>query len=117
MARLSHVARSLPSLARLSLVARSLPSLARLSLVARSLFSLAVPLWARPVYSYVRRVFQLRDRASIYQWSYELYVLPHNSRTAERILMKFGVDVVIRSYSKRVLLNFLQLIIYCSVYR
>jgi hypothetical protein len=36
-----------------------------------------------------------RDRAAIYRWAYELHVLPHNTpRTADRILIKFGVEVM-----------------------
>jgi hypothetical protein len=34
-------------------------------------------------------------RAAIYQWSYELHVLPYKiSRTDDRIFMKFGIEVM-----------------------
>jgi hypothetical protein len=37
-----------------------------------------------------------RDSAAICQWSHELYVvLYNNSRTAERILMKFGMEIIL----------------------
>jgi hypothetical protein len=38
----------------------------------------------------------VRDRAAICRWCYELHVLPYNnsSRTADHILMEYGVEVM-----------------------
>jgi hypothetical protein len=43
-----------------------------------------------------------RILAAIYQWSYELQVLPYkNSRTAERIFIKFGTE----AYQKKIVIK------------